>query len=63
VERHIKKLREEREKSGTTLTLETALKIRRERSAPEALEALLPWNVKLRLRTSPVQHGSVEAHA
>src|ERR1700693_3823892 len=34
VERHIKERREEREKSGVTLPLETVLKMRQERSAP-----------------------------
>src|SRR5215470_10319417 len=46
VERQIKELREEREKSGTTLPLETVLKIRQERSAP-AMAAFKEWVEKL----------------
>ena len=48
VERHIKALREDREKSGGTLALETVLKIRQEKSAPlmaafkDWVEQLLP---------------------
>jgi transposase len=46
VERHIKELREQREKSGTTLPLETVLKIRQERSAP-VMAAFKDWVEKL----------------
>jgi transposase len=46
VERHIKELREEREKSGTTLPLEAVLKIRQERSAP-VMTAFKEWVEKL----------------
>ena len=49
VERHIKELREEREKSGTTLPLETVLKIRQERSAP-LMAAFKDWVEKLASR-------------
>jgi len=46
IERHIKELREGREKSGTTLPLETVLKIRQERSAP-VMAAFKDWLEKL----------------
>ena len=46
MERHIKELREEREKSGTTLPLETVLKMRQERSAP-LMTAFKEWVEKL----------------
>ena len=46
VERHIKELREEREKSGTTLPLEMVTKLRQERSAP-LLAAFKDWVEKL----------------
>ena len=46
VERQIKQLREEREKSGQTLSLETVLKIRKERSEP-LMEAFKEWVDKL----------------
>jgi transposase len=46
VERHIKELREEREKSGTTLPSETVLKLRQERSAP-VMAAFKEWVEKL----------------
>ncbi len=46
VERHIKELREDREKSGTTLPLEIVLKIRQERSAP-VMAAFKEWVEKL----------------
>jgi len=46
VERQIKELREEREREGGTLPLETVLKIRQERSAP-LLAAFKDWVDKL----------------
>jgi transposase len=46
VERHIKELREEREKSGTALPLATVLKIRQERSAP-VMTAFKEWVANL----------------
>jgi transposase len=46
VERHIKELRADREKSGTALPLETVLKIRQERSAP-VMAAFKDWVEKL----------------
>jgi transposase len=46
VERHIKEMREEREKSGATLPLETVLKIRQGRSAP-LMAAFKEWVEKL----------------
>src|SRR5262249_25883260 len=46
IERHIKELREEREKSGATLPLDTVLKIRQERSAP-VMAAFKEWVEKL----------------
>ena len=46
VERHIKQLREERERSGTPLSLEAVLKIRQERSAP-VMAAFKDWVEKL----------------
>lgn len=46
VERHIKELREERERAGGTLPLEVVLKIRHERSAP-ILAAFKDWVDKL----------------
>lgn len=46
VERHIKELREEREKSGTTLPLEVVLKILQERSEP-VMAAFKGWVEKL----------------
>jgi transposase len=52
VERHIKELREEREKSGATLPLETVLKIRQERSAP-LLASFKEWVDKLVLGVPP----------
>jgi len=42
VERHIKELREERERAGLTLGLDTVLKIRQERSAP-IMAAFKDW--------------------
>jgi transposase len=52
VERHIKDLREEREKSGVTLPLETVLKIRQERSAP-VMAAFKDWVETLRPGVPP----------
>jgi transposase len=46
VERNIKELREEQEKSGSTLPLEKALRIRQERSAP-VMAAFKDWVEKL----------------
>jgi transposase len=46
VERYIKELREEQEKTGETLSLETVLKIRKERSAP-IMQAFKEWVDKL----------------
>ena len=46
VERHIKQLREDRERAGTTLPLEAVLKIRQERSAP-VMAAFKDWVEKL----------------
>ena len=45
-ERYIKELREEREKAGETLPLETVLKTRKERSAP-IMKAFKAWVDKL----------------
>jgi transposase len=52
VERHIKELRDEREKSGGTLSLDTVLKIRQERSAP-LLASFKEWVDKLVLGVPP----------
>lgn len=46
MERHIKELREERERAGLTLGLETVLKIRQERSAP-IMASFKDWVDKL----------------
>ena len=46
VERHIKELREERERAARTLPLETVLKVRQERSAP-VMAAFKEWADKL----------------
>lgn len=46
VERHVKELREERERAGNTLPLETVLKIRQERSKP-VMAAFKDWVDKL----------------
>jgi transposase len=52
IERHIKELREGREKSGATLSLETVLKIRQERSA-RVMAAFKEWVEKLLLGVPP----------
>ena len=46
VERHIKELREDRERAGSPLPLEAVLKIRQERSAP-VMAAFKDWVEKL----------------